>query len=341
MEKLRKVIASLGVIAMLSTLVVTSVAGAEWYDGYVEDLVATGVIETAEGYRAGDEITRAELVVFAVSAFSLEGSTEIDFSDVSADAAYYADLQTAVANGVVKGYDDGTFKPDNQVLRSELVKILVEAGDLPECEVENPFTDIPTGAWYKDYAITAYCNSVVDGINNGDTFGGALNTARSSAAKMVSVSMAPVLRADAVVEEEEEEEGELEGGAGSIEVTTKSTYGDEEVGEGAEEVPVMAFDIEADDNSDVRITSLKVGLEEVSGEDDPSDKLDQYVETVYVLFDGEVVGEADVDDFSETDDMYTKFITLDDSIIRMDEEGVFTIAVTAVGNLDSGDLDEN
>ena len=341
MGKLRKIIASLGVIAMLSTLVVTSVASAEWYDGFVEDLVATGVIDTAEGYRPGDKITRAELVVFAVSAFSLEGSTEIDFSDVSADAAYYADLQTAVANGVVKGYDDGTFRPGNPVLRSELVKILVEAGDLPECEVENPFTDIPTGAegWYKDYAVTAYCNSVVDGINKGDKFGGGMDTARSSAAKMVSVSMAPVLRANATEVVVEEVPGDLEGGAGSITVSEKSTYNNEEVGEGEEEAKVMAFEIEADDSSDVEITSLKVAL--VQSDEDGSDKMDDYIETVYVLFDGEVVGEADADAFSENSDVYTKFITLDDSIIRMGEEGTFTIAVTSVSNLDSGDIANN
>ena len=336
MERLRKVIASLGVVAILSTLMVTSVANADWWDTYVDELVTAGVLDSADDYRAGDKLTRAELVEFAVDAFSLEGTTEIDFSDVSASASYYGDLQTAVANGVVKGYDDGTFGPEKAVLRSELVKILVEAGGLPECEMDNPFNDIPSGIWYKEYALTAYCNSVIDGYSDG-SFGGAKDTARSEAAKMVSVSMTPVVREGTEPEEVEEVEStDLEGGAGSITVTAKSTYNNEEVGEGDEEVKVMAFEVEADDSSDVEVTSVKAEFELTTGTG--SDKLDQYVETVYVLFDGEVVGEADADAFSENSDVYTKFITLDDSIIRMGEESTFAIAVTSVGNLDSGDI---
>ena len=230
MERLRKVIASLGVVAILSTLMVTSVANADWWDTYVDELVTAGVLDSADDYRAGDNLTRMELVEFAVAAFSLEGTTAIDFSDVPATHAGYATLQTAVANGVVKGYDDGTFKPDNPVLRSELVKILVEAGDLPECDVDNPFNDVPSSVWYADYAVTAYCNSVIDGYSDG-SFGGAKNTARSEAAKMVSVSMTPVVRED-VEEEEDEESSELEGGAGSVEeYKLVTSYQNEEVGE--------------------------------------------------------------------------------------------------------------
>ena len=36
-----------------------------------------------------------------------------------------------------------------------------------------------------------------------------------------------------------------------------STYSNEEVGEGAEDVEIAAFEIEADDESDVEITSVK------------------------------------------------------------------------------------
>ncbi|MBT4917433.1 hypothetical protein HON58_03265, partial [Candidatus Peregrinibacteria bacterium] len=75
MERLRKVIASLGVVAILSTLMVTSVANADWWDTYVDELVTAGVLDSADDYRAGDKLTRAELVEFAVDAFSLEGTT--------------------------------------------------------------------------------------------------------------------------------------------------------------------------------------------------------------------------------------------------------------------------
>ena len=332
MERLRKVIASLGVVAILSTLMVTSVANADWWDTYVDELVTAGVLDSADDYRAGDNLTRMELVEFAVAAFSLEGTTAIDFSDVPATHAGYATLQTAVANGVVKGYDDGTFKPDNPVLRSELVKILVEAGDLPECDVDNPFNDVPSSVWYADYAVTAYCNSVIDGYSDG-SFGGAKNTARSEAAKMVSVSMTPVVRED-VEEEEDEESSELEGGAGSVEeYKLVTSYQNEEVGEGADDVVVYGMTVEASDSSDLNITALRLVFNEGTATSD----FDKYAEDVSVWFEDEEVARLDADEFTD-DNAWTKTVSLDDdAIIRMSEVGEFNIAVTGISNLDSAD----
>ena len=52
--------------------------------------------------------------------------------------------------------------------------------------------------------------------------------------------------------------GVLEGGEGSITVTGTSSFTSEEVGEDEEGAEVMAFEIEADEESDVEITSIKV-----------------------------------------------------------------------------------
>src|SRR3989338_3407495 len=51
--------------------------------------------------------------------------------------------------------------------------------------------------------------------------------------------------------------GPLAGGAGSITVDDLPTYASEEVGEGEEDVKVLAFEVEAE-GSDVEITSVKV-----------------------------------------------------------------------------------
>jgi hypothetical protein len=128
----------------------------------------------------------------------------------------------------------------------------------------------------------------------------------------------------------------LSGGAGSITVDGSSKYSGEEVGEDEEDVEVLAFDVEADDDSDVQITSIKVELHQQTAA--ISDKLDDYVSEVSVWFDGEKVGEADADDFSENSDVYTKSISLDDVVIRAGDEERITLAVSALGNLDSGDI---
>lgn len=136
---------------------------------------------------------------------------------------------------------------------------------------------------------------------------------------------------------DDDNDGPISGGAGDITITALSTYGDEEVGEGDEDVPVAAFDIEADDNSDVEITSIKVELAQQTGADSV-DLLD-YATEVSVWMDGEEVGRADVDEFNESGDDYTKSINLDNAIVRAGEENTFELAISALSNLDSGDID--
>lgn len=135
-----------------------------------------------------------------------------------------------------------------------------------------------------------------------------------------------------------DDDGELEGSAGDITIDGSSQFSSEEVGEGADDVEILAFDVEADDNSDVRITSLKVEFYQNTAAD--SQDLDDYASEVTVWFDGEQVGSEDADNFDEqSDDSWTESIALDDVIIRAGDEERITIAVSALNNLDSGDID--
>jgi hypothetical protein len=133
--------------------------------------------------------------------------------------------------------------------------------------------------------------------------------------------------------------GPLQGGAGSITIEATSDYTSEEVGEGEEEVAVAGFEIEADDESDVEITSVKVMFELTGGTG--SDKFDDYAESVQVWMGSEMVGEADVEDFSENSDEYTKSISLDGAIVRAGDTEEFSVSVTALNNLDSGDIGDD
>lgn len=131
--------------------------------------------------------------------------------------------------------------------------------------------------------------------------------------------------------------GPLVGGAGDITLDDKSTYSGEEVIAGEEDVPVMAFEVEADDESDVAITSVKVEFFQQVGAS--SDRLEDYIDSVSIWFNGDKVGEADADEFSESSNYYSKSISLDGAVVRAGETEDFTVAVTALNNLDSGDID--
>jgi|GEM_PF-1955630 len=136
---------------------------------------------------------------------------------------------------------------------------------------------------------------------------------------------------------DDDDDGDLSGGAGDVTITALSTYGDEEVGEGDSDVEVAAFEVEADDGSDVRVTSIKVELAQQTAAD--SVDLTDYASEVSVWMDGEMVGSSDADDFTENNDDYTKSIQLSGAVVRAGDTADFVLAVSALDNLDSGDID--
>ncbi len=131
--------------------------------------------------------------------------------------------------------------------------------------------------------------------------------------------------------------GPLTGGAGDITLGALSVYSGEEVGEGDEDVAVMGFDVEADEGSDVEISSVKVEFFQDTGAD--SDKLSDYASEVSIWLNGKMVGSSDVEDFSESNDYHSKSISLTGAVVKAGDTEDFVVAVTALDNLDSGDID--
>jgi len=133
--------------------------------------------------------------------------------------------------------------------------------------------------------------------------------------------------------------GDLEGGAGDITVSEKSSGTEDEILEGEEEVPVLGFEVEAE-GSDVSLTSVKVSFD-YTGASAGSDKLDRYVDEVQIMLGDEVVGSADVDSFNENSDVYSESIQIDGAVIREDDKEKLYVSITATNNIDSDDLGED
>jgi len=131
--------------------------------------------------------------------------------------------------------------------------------------------------------------------------------------------------------------GSLEGEAGDITLTLRGTYSSEEVGEGAEDENVLHVDVEADDDSDVELNSVKVEFFQATTADDRD--LPDYASEVSVWLNGEEVGRANTDDFTESSNFFSKSINLDSAIVRAGDEDELVVAVSANNSLDSGDID--
>lgn len=90
------------------------------------------------------------------------------FSDVPTTHQNAVAIKYLKANGVIGGYPDGTFKPENTVNRAELLKILVEGkvGKPDENQYKNCFTDVTT-QWFAPYVCYAKAKGWVQGYLDG------------------------------------------------------------------------------------------------------------------------------------------------------------------------------
>ncbi len=72
---------------------------------------------------------------------------------------------------IIDGYEDNTFRPERKVTRAELVKLLVEALELPfESKIESmPFQDVPESHWSRNYVARALSAGLIspDDYKNG------------------------------------------------------------------------------------------------------------------------------------------------------------------------------
>ena len=104
------------------------VATGSWYNTYVATLNNAGVItDSSNGYfRPNEAITRAELAAMLAKFSETTGAANY-FNDVS--AKYWAANAIAICAklGWITGYPDGTFRPDKNVTRAELMAMINRA----------------------------------------------------------------------------------------------------------------------------------------------------------------------------------------------------------------------
>ena len=97
--------------------------------------------------------------------------TADNFSDVREGNPYYLAISYLKDKNIINGYDDGTFKPNQQINRAEALKMLTLASgvfkdSLPKPK-KAPFTDTPLGEWYTEYLSAAKAKKIINGYTDG------------------------------------------------------------------------------------------------------------------------------------------------------------------------------
>ncbi|PDO09173.1 MAG: hypothetical protein BLM47_14090 [Candidatus Reconcilbacillus cellulovorans] len=102
-----------------------------WGQATVEELASKLILNGTDAGRFEPDrnITRAEFAALIVRTLGLSVNTagEVGFSDVDSSAWYADEIRTAYQAGLIEGYEDGTFRPNQSISREELAALVIRA----------------------------------------------------------------------------------------------------------------------------------------------------------------------------------------------------------------------
>lgn len=110
------------------------------------------------------------LAAFTAVAVGATGvmAEETIFTDVSVSHPYADGINALTSAGIVKGFEDGTFKPDATVTRGQAAKMIAGALKLDTTNVKNPnFKDIKTSNQYYSQIAALVATGFVKGYEDG------------------------------------------------------------------------------------------------------------------------------------------------------------------------------
>lgn len=134
----------------------------------VTSLSSRGIINGYEdgSFKPGKNISRAHAAKIISLALDLDtvNVKNPGFTDVPKSHPYYGHIAALVNAGIIKGYDNKTFKPTANLTRAHIAQILVLGFDMEEQKLSNlPFKDINNKQWYANYIQTLYTNEITTG----------------------------------------------------------------------------------------------------------------------------------------------------------------------------------
>lgn len=128
------------------------------------------------------------LTIAMMATMVLPMTVSAAFSDVPSDHGYYKAITNLSAEGVLNGFEDGSFKPGDPVTRAQFTKIICYAlsvGTLTYSEEERSiFTDVAPEHWAANNIVTASKQGIINGMGDG-TFAPEAGVQYEQAVKMV------------------------------------------------------------------------------------------------------------------------------------------------------------
>ena len=193
MKKLLAVIFSLSLVFTFAQNSSANDIDEHWAEPYFTYLIQNNIVNPENGnYYPDRSVTRAEFASFIARSLKLTETSTKKFTDVPASYQYADDISKAAAAGIISGYTDGSFKPNNKISRQHMAVMLNSA--LKHMEMPSKsgtLTYADTNKILKDY-VNAVNTATAYGIFNGSPVNGKYyfnpnnNASRANAAVVVS-----------------------------------------------------------------------------------------------------------------------------------------------------------
>ena len=152
------------------------------YDAFENGRRVEGSVQPLRIYCPG--LTRGDVVIENVVGITITAAPS--WSDLPHDALSGYGVTLAQLAGISSGYEDGTFRPDQSIPRSQFVKMADATFAINEAQPATAtFSDVPAHHFYFGHIEGAYASQLVNGIGGG-LFGPELTITREQALAIIA-----------------------------------------------------------------------------------------------------------------------------------------------------------
>lgn len=159
-------------VAALATLPVGQyhdVATTHWAFNPITNLSKKGVMSgyVNSQFKPAQSVTRAEAAAMVANALNIDASTKMShFRDVSTSHWAVGSINAVKEAGIISGYPDGSFKPNQEMTREEIAALITKTFVLQDKQAHSTFTDVKEGYWAYNAIQQMNANNLASGFSD-------------------------------------------------------------------------------------------------------------------------------------------------------------------------------
>lgn len=161
-----------------------------WAYNVIEDLHTQGIIHgygDSGEFRPNNKLTREHAAKMIAIAANLSYKGKIaPFPDVDPTNMFSPHIAALAEKGAINGFPNGDFRPQKNIKRSHVAKIVARAFDIRPGTKKVNFSDVPADHDFYNIIMTLASNGIVSGYGETDEFRPNNPVTRAEFSKMVS-----------------------------------------------------------------------------------------------------------------------------------------------------------